>query len=100
MLIKIKAKFVRGDKVGPLILRRLYHKSGNEDFLVVQWFRLCASCAGARVQPLAGKLSCHRLGATNKKKKIKKFLKKWALSIVPIKSALVFTLTIIRCPLY
>ena len=46
MLIKIKAKFVRGDKVGPLILRRLYHKSGNEDFLVVQWFRLCASNAG------------------------------------------------------
>ena len=30
MLIKIKAKFVKGDKVSPLILRRLYNKSGHE----------------------------------------------------------------------
>ena len=32
MLVKIKAEFVKGDKVGPLILRRLSNKSGNEDF--------------------------------------------------------------------
>lgn len=30
MLIKIKAKFIKGDKVSPLVLRRLYNKSGHE----------------------------------------------------------------------